>query len=73
MYGEQVFGLAAVVAEFFAELHDHLVQRARGAIVVVTPDFIEQPVARQHLAGMGMEKLEKLEFARGEIVDSSML
>jgi hypothetical protein len=30
-----MFGFAAVVAEFFAELHNHLIQRARRAIIIV--------------------------------------
>ena len=60
--GEQVFRFAAVVAEFFAELHDDLVQRARRAVIIVAPDFIQQLVARQHLAGVRVENLQQFQF-----------
>ena len=46
MDGQQVFGFAAVVAKFLAELHDDLVQHARRAVIIVAPDFVQQLVAR---------------------------
>ena len=38
--GEEVPGFIAVVTELFAQLDNHLVQRAGGPIIVVAPDFI---------------------------------
>ncbi len=39
--GEQMLRLAAVVAEFFAELDDDLVQGAGGAIIIAAPGFVQ--------------------------------
>ncbi len=44
VHGEKVFWFAAVVPEFFSQLHNHLVERAGGAIIVVTPDLVQQAV-----------------------------
>lgn len=57
-----MFGFAAVVAEFFAELHDDLIESARRAVIIVAPDFIQQFVARQHFADVRVENLEQLQF-----------
>src|SRR6266568_1988259 len=62
--GQQMFRFAAVVPEFFPQLHDHLVQRARCAVVVVAPDFVEQPVARQHFARVGVKHLQQFQLFR---------
>src|ERR1035441_2157161 len=67
--GEQVFRFAAVVTEFFAKLHDDLVQRAGGAVIIVAPDFVQQFVARQNFAGVGMENLQQLQFLGREFFD----
>lgn len=39
--GEQMLRLTAVVAKFFPELHDDLIQRARGAVIITAPDFVQ--------------------------------
>src|SRR6185503_12889718 len=68
MDGQEMLGVVGVVTELAAKLHDHLVQRARRAVVIVTPDLVEQPVSGKHLAGMGVEELKQLEFAGGEFL-----
>ena len=60
VHGQEVPGIVAVVAELLAQLHDHLVERARGAIVIVAPHVVKQAVARQDLTGMRGEELEEL-------------
>ena len=66
MHGDEVFWFAGVVAQFFSQLHDHLVQGARGAEIVVTPDFVEEAVAGKNFAPMGMKKLQEFQFPRGQ-------
>src|SRR5579862_3253544 len=61
MHGHDVLRLRSVIAQLFPQLDDHLVERSRGAEVVVAPDFIEQPVAGEDFAGVGGEDLEELE------------
>ena len=67
--GEEVFGFAGIVAEFFAELDNDLVQRAGGAEIIVTPNFIEQPVAGEDFARMRVKKLQEFQFLGGEFFD----
>ena len=62
--------MAAVVTELFSQLNNHLIQRACGAVIVITPDLVEQTVARKNFAGMVMEYLEKLEFLCCELLDA---
>src|SRR4051812_49378557 len=66
---EEVFGFGAVVAKLFSQLHDDLVEGARGAIVVLAPDFVEEAVARKDFAGMGAKKLEEFQFAGSQFLD----
>lgn len=63
--GEEVFGFGAVVAQFFSQLDNYLVEGARRAIIVLAPDFIQQAVARKHFTGVGVEELEQFQFTRG--------
>src|ERR1019366_4768648 len=58
--GQEMFGFAAVVAELFPELYDHLVQGACRPVIIVTPDLIQQFVPRQHFARARVKKLEQL-------------
>jgi len=50
--------LISRIAELAAQLDDHLVERARGAEVVVSPNLVEQAVAGEHLASMRVEQLQ---------------
>ena len=40
MHGDQVLRLAAVVAQLSSQLHDHLIQRASGAEIIVAPNLV---------------------------------
>src|SRR5688500_18187424 len=66
--GDEMFGGVAGIAELFTELNDDLVESAGGAVIVVAPHFVEEFVAGKDLAGMSVEKLQQLEFARGEFL-----
>jgi len=61
-----VFGGIAVVAEFFAELDDDLIESPGRAVIIVTPNVVEEAVAGEDLAGMGVEELEQFQFSWGE-------
>jgi len=67
--GEEVFGGVAVVAEFFSQLDDDLIQGASGAVIILAPDFVEEAVAREDLAGVSVKELEEFQFARGEFLN----
>ena len=58
--GQEMFGGVAVVAEFFSQLHDDLIESAGSAEVIVTPDVVEQTVARENFAGVSGEDLKQL-------------
>src|SRR2546430_2304582 len=66
---EEVPRLASVVAEFLAQLDDDLIERARGAVVIVTPDFIQQAISRHDFTRMGVEELQDLHFFRRQLLD----
>jgi len=40
MHGDQVLRLAAVVAQLSSQLHDHLIQCASGAVIIVAPNLV---------------------------------
>ena len=56
MDGQEVLRLVGGVAKFLAELNDNLIEGARGAEVVVAPNFAEQAVAGEHLAWMRVQQ-----------------
>ncbi len=59
---------ATVVAQFFSQLNDHLVQRPRRAVVIVAPDVVQQAVARKHFAGVRVKKLEQFKLPGGKFL-----
>jgi len=67
--GPEVTGRGVVVAGLSAQLDGDLIQRAGGAEIVAAPDFVEEAVARKHLAGVGVKQLQQFQFARGEVFD----
>jgi hypothetical protein len=69
MDGEEMFGRVPVVAEFFSELNDDLVESAGGAEVIVTPYVVEQSVTGENFAGVSGEELKELKFFCGEFLD----
>src|ERR1700677_2116145 len=69
MDGEQMFWLAFAFAQFFAQLHDDLIEGARGAVVIVAPNFRQQPVTRQDVARVHVKELQQLYFPGGEFLD----
>ena len=59
MHREEMPRVFGGVAELFAELDNDLVEGAGGAVVVVAPDVVEEFIAGEDLAGMGLEKLKE--------------
>ena len=66
MDSEQVPGFNAVIAQFFSQLNNYLVQSSGGAVVFVSPDFIEKAVAGKYLVGMVDEDLKEFDLASGK-------
>src|SRR5438874_1988793 len=52
------------VAELFAQPADMRIQRSRGCLAVISPDFVHQYFAREHVSAPAHELLKKLEFFR---------
>ena len=67
--GQEMFGSVPVVAEFFSQLNDDLVESASGAEITVTPNVVEQAVAGKNFAGMSGEELKQFEFLCGKLLD----
>jgi hypothetical protein len=67
--GEEMFGSVPVVAEFLSQLNDDLVESAGGAEITVTPDVVEQAVARKNFARMSREELKQFELFCSEFLD----
>lgn len=44
-----------------------LIQGAGGAVVIDSPDFVEQPVPTQNFTGMGEKNMEQFYFPFGKI------
>ena len=63
-----MFRFTAVIAEFLAQLHNHLVERPSSAIIMITPYFIEQAVARENFTRMRAKQLQQLQLFRGEFL-----
>src|SRR5947209_592315 len=55
VHRQQMLRFISRIAQLFAELHDNLIQRARGAVVIVAPNLIQKSVAREHFARMRVE------------------
>jgi len=53
---EQVAALAGIGLNLLAEPDDHLVERAGGAEVFDSPDFVEELIAADDIAGMAEEE-----------------
>ena len=56
-----------VVAELAAQARHVHVERLRGAEPVRVPDLVDQPLARDHRAGLAHQQLEQLELLAGEV------
>src|SRR6185436_10435644 len=54
------------IAKFFPQLHDHLVQGAGGAKIIVAPNLVQQLIARKDFPGMLLEKLQQPQLFRRE-------
>src|SRR5437868_5019385 len=50
-----------------AEPADVDVDGARAAVILVTPNFVEQHLAREYRAGVGAEKFQELEFGERQV------
>jgi hypothetical protein len=69
MDSQQMFGGVPIIAEFFSQLNDDLVESASGAKVIVTPYVVEQSVARKDFARMSSEDLKQLKLFCSEFLD----
>src|SRR5215510_3456070 len=58
-------GVSSYIRQLLAQLHNRLVERPRGPIVFVSPDFIENAVAGQHLIRVSDKNLEESGLASG--------
>jgi hypothetical protein len=58
VHGQEVARRGRVVAGLSAQLDGDLIQRAGGAEIVAAPDFVEEAVARKHLAWVGVKQLQ---------------
>jgi hypothetical protein len=67
--GLEMFGRVPVVAKFFSQLNDDLVEGPRCAEVIVTPDVVEQAVTRKNFAGMSGKELKQLKLFCGKFLD----
>jgi hypothetical protein len=57
MNGDQVPGRAGGVPELAADLDDALVERARGAVIAVSPHFVQKTIAAEYFARMALHQL----------------
>jgi hypothetical protein len=55
----------SVAFDLFAHLRDVLVERACGAEVVDSPDFVEQLIPGENLSLVLLKHVEEFEFAGG--------
>src|SRR5216684_2877220 len=65
--GEDVLGLVRGTLDLLPQLRDEVVDRPRGRRFLISPDLIEDLLARDHLAGVRHEIPEEVELARREI------
>src|ERR1051325_10855837 len=47
MHRQQMARLIAIISQLFPQLDNHLIERACGPVIIVTPDLIQQAVPRQ--------------------------
>jgi len=66
---QEMLGSVPVVAKFFSQLNDDLVEGASCAEVIVAPDVVEQAVTRKNFAGMSSEELKQFKFFCGKFFD----
>ena len=61
----EVRRVPGVSLQLLPKLQNVVVHRARRRIVLITPDFIQQLIARDHPLGILQKKFQRLEFLRG--------
>ena len=66
MHSPKMHGIRRIGLQLLAELQDMIVNRARGRIILIAPDFIQQFIARDDTLGILHKELQGLEFLRGE-------
>jgi hypothetical protein len=66
VYRAEVYRTGGVAFQFLAKLEDVVVDGAGRRIILVSPDFVQQFVAANHAVGVLHEKLQSLEFLRGQ-------
>ena len=66
MYGAEVYGARWVFLQFLPKFKYMVIDGTGGRIVLITPDFIQQFVAADYPVGILHQKLESLEFLRGQ-------
>jgi hypothetical protein len=50
VHSEQMARLGRSVLDLLPQLHDQLIEGARGAVILDAPDFVQERVARNHVA-----------------------
>ena len=60
---QKVARCVAGITEFTPELDDDLIEGARGAMIPLTPDIVQQSVAAEDFARMAVKELEELKLA----------
>ena len=64
---QKVARCVAGITEFTPELDDDLIEGARGAMIPLTPDIVQQSVAAEDFARMPVEELHEVKFAGGQV------
>ncbi|MEY4691835.1 MAG: hypothetical protein RIT19_2160 [Verrucomicrobiota bacterium] len=64
---QKVARCVAGITEFAPELDDDLIEGARGAMIPLTPDIVQQLVAAEDFARMPVEELQEVKFAGGQV------
>src|SRR4051794_25927762 len=67
VHGEKVLRLLGIGFQLLAQAHEMRVHRARGRIVVITPDLFQQPIAAENFSGVADEVLEQLKLLRRDV------
>src|SRR6202171_5128087 len=66
MHSGDLLRVGAYVRQLFSQLHNRLIEGPRGPVIFITPDVIEDAIARQDFVRMADKELEKFYFTRGE-------
>src|SRR2546430_10982328 len=66
MHNQQMPRLARNVFNLLLELHDQLIERAGGAVIVNAPDFVQKRFARDGVAAFAEEHREDFQLARSQ-------